>query len=233
MSGRLQNLHEDRYIRVIGAHARVIEDPSLLRLRLVRRFEQATKRANLNEIYDSASWYEKFHNIILESAKADSPVNKMYPDRTLVAATAALSPGMSPDQNVQALVTILRKFRDLDQEVKLRAYPQMIQKAKDILATNDVSLLGNAKIKDFYLAIVADGKSDLAPIDRWAAREFEPYDKKIKVNGKKVWKDIDLTMTEYRKFQKRYQVAAGKLGLYPAELQAILWVDKRRHDNVR
>ena len=231
MSGRLINLHEDRIMRVIAASAKVIEDPSLLRLRLIRRYDDIAKRVNIHDIYDNAGWYEKFHDIIIEAAHNDSAYNKMYQDRTLVAAAAALSPGMSPDQNVQALITILRKMRSLDEDVKLRAYPNMIQKAKDILVTNDISLLGNAKIKDFYLAITSKGKSNFAPIDRWAAREFEPYDKKIKVGGKMVWKDIDMSMGEYRKFQRRYEIAAGKLGLYPAELQAILWVDKRRTEN--
>jgi hypothetical protein len=166
-------------------------------------------------LFQYSNWYLRFQgkiNIIADQYGLDY--------ETAYATVAALSPGLSPDANIKAMVKLL------DGMSGLQAYPNAVDKAKRILDTGNTLLLGKMKTQDFFRAIRAGGECGSAPIDRWAAREFSPYNKKV--NG--LWPDVDLTLGQYREMQAKFKHASETLGLWDAELQAILWADRRGKD---
>lgn len=182
---------------------------------LLTRFRQALDTHGIDTLFQYSNWYLRFQgkiNTIADQYGLDY--------ETAYAAVAALSPGLSPDANIKAMVKLL------DGMSGLQAYPNAVDKAKKILDTGNTLLLGKMKTQDFFRAIRAGGECGSAPIDRWAAREFSPYNKKI--NG--LWPDVDLTLGKYQEMQAKFKHASETLGLWDAELQAILWADRRGKD---
>jgi len=179
---------------------------------LLTRFRQALDTHGINTIFQYSNWYLKFQgriNLIADQYGLEY--------ETAYAVVAALSPGLSPDANIKAMVKLL------DGMDNLQAYPNAVEKAKRILDTGDSLLLGKMKTQDFFRAIRAGGECGFAPIDRWAAREFAPFNKKV--NG--LWPDVVLNLGKYREMQAKFKHASETLGLWDAELQAILWADRR------
>ncbi len=179
---------------------------------LLTRFRQALDKHGIDNLFEYSNWYLKFQGRI--NLIADE-YNLEY--ETAYAAVAALSPGLSPDANIKAMVKLLDGINSL------QAYPNAVEKAKKILDTGDTLLLGKMKTQDFFRAIRAGGECGSAPIDRWAAREFAPF--KDKVNG--LWPDVVINLGQYREMQAKFKHASETLGLWDAELQAILWTDRR------
>jgi hypothetical protein len=179
---------------------------------LLTRFRQALDTHGIDTLFQYSNWYLKFQgkiNLIADQYGLEY--------ETAYAAVAALSPGLSPDANIKAMVKLL------DGMDSLQAYPNAVEKAKRILDTGDSLLLGKMKTQDFFRAIRAGGECGSAPIDRWAAREFAPFNKKV--NG--LWPDVVLNLGQYREMQAKFKHASETLGLWDAELQAILWADRR------
>lgn len=182
---------------------------------LLTRFRQALDKHGIETLFQYSNWYLRFQgkiNTIADQYGLDY--------ETAYATVAALSPGLSPDANIKAMVKLLDGMNGL------QAYPNAVDKARKILDTGNTLLLGKMKTQDFFRAIRAGGECGSAPIDRWAAREFSPYNKKI--NG--LWPDVDLTLGKYQEIQAKFKHASETLGLWDAELQAILWADRRGKD---
>jgi len=220
-----------RQERVVLASQRS-RDSGLLRLRLVRRMKDISETYTYQTITEMADWYQNFNHKIIETITGD------IEDHVKIATVAILSPGMDPESNLVAAQTVINNVLNGGSISNIKAYPHMVRIAREIVITGDTSLIKGPKTRSFYKSIMTLGKTEDAAVDRWAAREFSPYDKKIKVkqtNGtyKEVWRDVSLTLGEYKKFQCRIQTAAASLGLYAAELQAILWVDRRIRENTR
>lgn len=221
---------ESRIGRVLLAASRSY-DPKLLAQPLIKRFNQIitgvdTPEARLDFLH-SAGWYYEFNKMIYHATKHYD----LKHQSSAVAAVAAVSPGASPETNIKVIRAILENKYNGTPLPALQAYPANIKTAYKILENGDVRLLNGQKVRDFYYSIISEGETDRCPIDRWAAREFPPYNKKIKVGNKKVWKEVDLNVTSYKKYQAKFQKAADDLGLYAAELQAILWVARRNDGN--
>ena len=220
-----------RQERVVLASQRS-RDSGLLRLRLVRRMKDISETYTYQTITEMASWYENFHNRIITEITGD------IENHIKLATFAILSPGMDPESNIVAAQTVINNVLNGGSISNIKAYPHMVRIAREIVITGDTTLIKGPKTRSFYKSLMTKGKTDDAAVDRWAAREFSPYDKKIKIkqsNGtyKEAWRDVTLTLGEYRKFQGRIQTAAEYLGIYAAELQAILWVDRRTRENSR
>jgi hypothetical protein len=179
---------------------------------LLTRFRQALDTHGIDKIFEYSNWYLKFQgkiNLIADQYELDYEI--------AYAMVAALSPGQPPQSNLDSLVKIL------DGIDKIQAYPNAVDKAKRIRDTGDTLILGKMKTQDFFRAIRAGGECGSAPIDRWAAREFKPWGQKV--DG--MWPDVDLSLGQYREMQAKFKHASETLGLWDAELQAILWVDRR------
>ena len=179
---------------------------------LLTRFRQALDTHGIDNLFQFSNWYLKFQgriNLLADEYGLDY--------ETTYAAVAALSPGLTPDANIKAMVKILNGID------RVQAYPNAVEKAKKILDTGDTLLLGKMKTQDFFRAIRAGGECGSAPIDRWAAREFKPYNRKV--NGS--WPEVVLNLGLYRNMQAEFKYAAETLGIWDAELQAILWCDRR------
>lgn len=179
---------------------------------LLTRFRQALDTHGIDKLWDYSNWYLKFQgkiNLIADEYGIDYEI--------AYAMVAALSPGQSPQTNLDSMVKMLNGID------RIQAYPNAIEKAKRIRETGDTLLLGKMKTQDFFRAIRAGGECGYAPIDRWAAREFKPWGQKV--NG--IWPDVDLNLSQYQEMQAAFRDASQKLGLWDAELQAILWVDRR------
>lgn len=218
----------NRFDRVLLAASRSY-DRKLQAQPLIRRFNEiivATEtQADRLKLLHAANWYTSFcSDIYLISDKYE-----LKHEGTAIAAVAAVSPGASPETNLKVVTALLDNKYNGTPLPPLQAYPANIRTALQILQDGDVRRLKGQKVRDFYMSIISQGETDRCPIDRWAAREFPPYNKKITVNKKKVWKDVDLTATQYKNYQLKFQKAADALGLYAAELQAILWVARRKN----
>lgn len=186
-------------------------------LPLVNRFREIAMTSPVSVLEEMANWYELYNKQIMLYQR-NFPVEHS----TIVAAVAAMSPSMSPNDGLMALRAVGKHVFEGAELPPIRSFKKNVQLAIEILRTNDIYLLKGQKVRDFYHAIYTNGKSDRAPIDRWAAREFPKYQK-----VKKKWPEVNLNVSEYNKFQNQFRKAADKLGLYPAELQAILWVRRR------
>lgn len=208
----------NRLFRIEKAVKTVLSSGSSLPL--VNRFKEIAQKRTVMEIHQAASWYEDEREKILSSI-IRTPASAF----TAIAAFAALSPAVSPEDNLHAMRQIIYHVFRNEEIGSVRAYKKNVEKAKMILQTGDISLLKGQKVCDFYHSILHKGDSDRAPIDRWSAREFAKY---RKVKG--VWPDVDLNKSEYIKMQNEFKKAADLLGLYPAEFQAILWVQRRKDD---
>jgi hypothetical protein len=219
---------ESRIGRVMLAASRSY-DQKLLAQPLIKRFNQIVINTETPEqkmkFLQSADWYYKFNKIIYESTMEYD----LKHQSTAVAAVAAVSPGASPETNIKVIKALLENKYNGTPLPPLQAYPANIKVALNILENGDVRLLTGQKVRDFFYSIISEGETDRCPIDRWAAREFSPYNKKITINKKKVWKEVDLNVTSYKKYQTKFQKSADDLGLYAAELQAILWVARRNN----
>jgi len=217
---------DSRISRLLLAASRSY-DSKLLAQPLIKRFNQIVMNTDTPEarmeLLHSAGWYHEFNQMIYQSTKH----YELKHQSTAVAAVAAVSPGASPETNIKVIKAILDNKYNGTPLPALQAYPANVKTAYKILENGDVRLLTGQKVRDFYYSIISEGETDRCPIDRWAAREFPPYNKKIKVGKKKVWKEVDLNVTQYKKYQAKFQKAADDLGLYAAELQAILWVARR------
>ena len=219
---------ESRLSRVLLAASRSY-DRKLLAQPLIRRFndiieENDTKETRL-EFLHSAGWYYEFNRMIYHATKHYD----LKHQSSAVAAVSAVSPGASPETNIKVIRALLEHKYNGVPLPPLQAYPANIKIAMEILEDGDVRRLKGQKVRDFYMSIISGGETDRCPIDRWAAREFPPYNKKIVVNKKKVWKEVDLNATQYKSYQLKFQKAADALGLYASELQAILWVARREN----
>jgi len=189
-------------------------------LPLVNRFRIIAVTSPVSVLEQTASWYETYNSQI-RLYQRNFPIEHSV----AVAAVAAMSPSMAPDEGLMALRAVgMHVFEGKDLP-PIRSFKKNVQLAIEILRTSNVYLLKGQKVRDFYHAIYCDGKSDRAPIDRWAAREFPKWQK-----VKKKWPDVKLNASEYKKLQNQFRQSADKLGLYPAELQAILWVSRRGND---
>lgn len=179
---------------------------------LLTRFRQSLDTHGIENLFQFSNWYLKFQgriNLIADEYGLDY--------ETTYAAVAALSPGLSPDANIKVMVKLLNGID------RVQAYPNSVVKAKKILETGDTLLLGKMKTQDFFRAIRAGGECIGAPIDRWAAREFAPYNRKV--GGS--WPVVDINLGQYKKMQAAFKDASEHLGIWDAELQAILWCDRR------
>lgn len=217
---------ESRISRVLLAASRSY-DQKLQAQPLIKRLNQIITSVNSAEsrmeFLHSSGWYSQFNQEIYLATKEF----ELKHQGTAVAAVAAVSPGAKPETNINVVVALLKNKYYGTPLPALQAYPANIKIANKILENGDVRLLNGQKVRDFYHSIISEGETDRCPIDRWAAREFPPYNKKITINKKKVWKEVDLNVTSYKKYQAKFQKAADDLGLYAAELQAILWVARR------
>jgi hypothetical protein len=206
-----------RYWRVASAKEAVSEDGYRSPLPLVNRFRDIAMDSRASLLEDNADWYRQYHSDIAKASEGFIIIPSVA-----VAAVAAMSPGMAPDAGLYAFQRVCEHVLQGKDLPPIRSFKQNVKLAIEIVRHKDISLLKGQKVRDFYHSIYHNGESDRAPIDRWAAREFPKYQK---VKGK--WPDVDLNKSEYQKMQDQFRKAADKLGLYPAELQAILWVHRR------
>lgn len=208
-----------RYWRVSLAKEAVSDDDYRSPLPLVNRFREIAMTSPVSVLEENAEWYANYHTQI-EDVSEEFPILPSV----AVAAVAALSPAMAPDAGLLAYQRVCEHVLQDKDLPPIRSFKQNVKLAIEIIKHSDISLLKGQKVRDFYHAIYHNGASDRAPIDRWAAREFPKYQK---IKGK--WPEVDLNATEYKKMQDQFRKAADKLGLYPAELQSILWVRRRNN----
>lgn len=168
------------------------------------------------------AWYPEAHALACELAGHESSVLKYAPDAMERASgiLAALSPQMPwPRNQVLARLAIARGQAS-------GTFGAAIRQADAILSgTHPLDVLKGPKVRSFYHCILEAGKTEDVCVDRHAvliARGGRPlpFEHSIRV------------AQNYRRAQDAYREAATHIGMYPAVLQAITWVQWRREQNI-
>ncbi len=143
--------------------------------------------------------------------------------QTIAGIVAALSPGVSWEQNKMDARDFLRFITGEKMTVSVSTYGQFINKARDIWDGKEIEkVLNGPKITAFYRCIINPWCNESVCVDRHAFKVARG----IKKGGSKA-----LTPKQVRDTQQAYRNAAYQLGLRPLQLQAITWTTYKRIHN--
>ena len=190
----------------------------------VRQILKVYRSATADEIQHGMKWYA--------IAKRDSTkVAKEFgiSVNTVVGVVAALSPLMNWNVNIKSARILIECFVNggaMD-DVILSGYPQNKLKAWEMLEQKMVrkktimAKLNGQKTTAFFANILG---SDVVTVDGHA--------KNIHDGLRRVLKNNNVGVKEYRTISEAYYKAADKVGIKGYQMQAITWVAWRRQHNI-
>lgn len=164
---------------------------------------------------EGADWYWEAH-YWCRWAEAEFGVDY----RIVAGVVAALSPGCSWETNLQDAEKLLR-----GEEHAYATYPANVEKAGRILGAGvaDVERLlapqptkSGFKVLRFWYHIVDPTRDDVAVVDRHALA--------VALGRPATLKERGMTRLQYATFELAYIMAARKLGVRVAVVQAVTWV---------
>lgn len=178
-------------------------------LRLVRLYTSATPE----QLAEGQAWYPSMRRWCQRLA-----TRHHVPLRNVVGAMAALSPVTPLDRNMKITVDLV--------EGRYVGHPYS-DRARQILTSGDLSLLGARKTRAFAESILSAGRTDRVCFDSWAYRAMTG-DMRPSRNGRmkhddaayKKWADND---RGYEAAVEIYQRAAAICGESPSNFQAVVW----------
>ena len=181
---------------------------------------------NLSLLFERAdksglNWYFEAHEFCQKVAtQYGLPIEKVC------AVVSALSPGTNWEQNKKDTVHLIESLHGNRRQFKFTTYGQNVVKAFRILEENAMpesffSMKTGPKTYNFFRNIWQPGNPDYVTIDRHAytiatAKEYR-----------------QLTPKQYRDIAEHYMRAADKLDVLPSQLQATLWVDYRKKQEIK
>lgn len=177
--------------------------------RLLQVYAQATRR----DVAEGIRWYATARREIDTVARATG-----IDADTVAAVVAVLSPRMPWRHNVDAAATLIRQYRDgvdVENATAIMALHANIRKGYRILQ-GDRSALRGPKVTAFYLNLIGD--PDAVTVDVWAYRAATGRDLDGNAPG----------IREHRAIARAHENAARRVGLTPAEFQAVAWTVIRK-----
>lgn len=180
---------------------------------LMRLWDQAT----IDERKAGRDWYFSARRTVGKLAGKHN-----LPPSTVAGIIAALSPGMEWDRNISETERFIKTRGNDAYSVYGRSNDD---KARSILAhptESPLSFLGGPKTRAFYRTIMNPACDDNVVIDShsWCAglnRTNGRWDKTIRVTESRHWW-----------MGRHYIECARRLGLYPSEFQATIWLVWKR-----
>lgn len=158
------------------------------------------------------SWYQKA-KLIVEDLANELDV----PFQTMAAIVATLSPGNRWSTNIIAARKLVEKYKFNIDHQSLGAYGKQVEKAKQILQTNNLEYVVGPKVTVFFKSIVSPEqiKNELV-LDTHAINIWRGEKKKIKSTNNPTKKEREQMISDYRK-------ASEILGISLQSLQAVTW----------
>lgn len=184
----------------------------------VYNLELTFKKGDLLDHQQGRSYYQDFHSRMVEIGQRayDCPVS------TVAAVYSALSPNNSEENCIRDTERALTNFRyGRWNDFHPTTYSHNKAKAFRILnGESPADVLSGEKTWNFYNNIVNPSDRDFVTIDGHMVNIW---------NGKRVPLDLSgISKSEYRIVASGVKELAGRYGLVPCQLQAILWITWRR-----
>lgn len=170
--------------------------------------------ATPSQIREGLSWYRQMRAFTVSLAEQHD-----LPLANVVGALAALSPVTPVDRNMKLAEQVVRTRKGVGHPFS--------RKALAILASGDLSLLGDRKTRAFADSILSGGRGYRVCFDTWAYRAMTGDILPAK-NGRKMhdnasykqWADND---PGYHVAEAIYREAARRCHRHPGTFQAIVW----------
>lgn len=180
------------------------------------RFPRAEKniiaiyqQATADELQGGLDWYEDANNF----CKAQARIFGLSLE-VVAGIVSSLSPGTDWERNKADAVQVMKG----NTQHKCGTYGQNVEKARRICAEATVDNVAGFfpadKTFNFYHNIINPALADYVTVDRHA----------LSVALGAVRDDKSITKVEYRELATAYRKAAKKLGILPAQCQAVTWV---------
>lgn len=187
---------------------RYARDVEIMASRIVRKGLRAQRTLPEPIERFGLAWYHHAREALTRLADETG-----YTVSRVTGAAAALSPQVSWLDQLRFLPGFLRD----PSGARHPGFSGNLEKARAILDGGDPrTILGGPKVRAFYLALLGD--LDAVVIDRHAWAVAADVDA-----------DVTLTERRYRAAAEAFRWAARDLGLAPARLQSLLWVDFKVH----
>lgn len=180
-----------------------------LRNNILRMYKRVHEDTHEEGFY----WYNMAHEWC-----RDVSIEYNLPLETVCGVVSALSPGVSWPQNQKDTISVIRKHLGLQSVAVVGTYPVGLRKAEALLGgalQEDVFRPSAPKTRSFYFNILNPHDPEHVCIDRHAVKV---------ARGMKKGGALSITPHQYNKVKEAYKEAASILGLIPARLQAIVWL---------
>lgn len=176
-------------------------------------------RATLEQIHAGYAWYREAQDFARTLSAATA-----YPQRAIAGIIAALSPQSAWYRNKMDATTAV-EFHYAAGNIaglSLHTKVQMGKVARILEGETPESVLRGPKESAFYRNITGD--YSLATVDRWAFKSATGVALPDSVNGKALG---GIGKGAYKRIHAAFVVAAARIGIPVAILQAIVWVVER------
>lgn len=181
---------------------------------------------NIKKFYKHKNWYRKTRSLLMKKYGKDyklfsgilastSPrfqVKRNYNTSLLIYNDYINNPSKFLKYVIGNKKRFLKKYKLLNAH-----YNNIIRTLSHNYTSSKKLILSGNKVNSFYNNII--GNYYFVTIDIWTIRYFGIYHKR------------QLNLSEYKYYTRIIRKLAKKLGLYPAELQAILWEKQRYIEN--
>ena len=182
---------------------------------------------NIKQFYKYKNWYRHTRSLLIKKYGKDY---KLY-----AGLLASTSPRFSIKRNfntadsiymdyIKNRIEFLQYFKDNQKKVLKKYkllyahYNNIIRVLENNLVKNKDFKLGGLKVNSFYHNLI--GHYEYVTLDIWMIKYF-------KLNKGQ------LNIGDYKKYSRIIRKLSFKMGLYPAELQAVLWQKIRHRHNVK
>jgi len=177
------------------------------------------------EIKNGKKWYQEVNDTLKDLA-----IKYNLSHEIVIAVCSALSPRCTWQQNINDTEKVLNwftiKYHGIDRNLpKVTTYGQNLQKAINILKSNNTNVFVSRKTYNFFNNILNPDSPDYITIDGHAINAY--YNKLGIVENKY------FTPKYYDKIANSYKRIAKKFNLLPNQFQAIVWLTFKRINNIR
>lgn len=166
-------------------------------------------KATQDQLNRGLHWYDE--------AKRQCEILAMYygiPTNVAAAIVAILSPACQWERNLRDAAQLLSRR----EKAVVTTYRRNKEKALKLLECGDLSLVSGNKVSAFFANLMGD--HTVVTVDRWAAKAVGIDGHKVSTNG-----------ALYRRIANAYKEAAQRVGISPAQFQAIVWLVIREHSD--
>jgi len=171
--------------------------------------QNVLKHATPDDVAAGRSWYREANAFARELAAVSG-----YSFDTICRLLAILSPACPWDRNKKDAMAMALSLNPAG--ITVSTYGNNKKKAVELLVNGRADALSGLKVTSFYHNIKDPACPENVTIDRHAIRACLPSTKR---------KDgVDVTPARYQKAARLYKKLAGRVGLAPCELQAVVWV---------